>query len=95
MKYYDIPKLGKLASKIAFGTGNVDFARKNECLEMMDIFSAHGGNVFDTANIYGKWLESGNNESEIILGQWLFEKLNVTKALQRDDIIISSELHRH
>lgn len=91
MKYFDMPFSGKKASSIAFGTGNVDFARKNECIELMDTFLENGGNVFDTANIYGKWLESGINESEQVIGQWLHEKIVREKSLSRDDIIISTK----
>jgi len=91
MKYTDIPVLGKKSSKLAFGSGNVDFAHKQESIEMMDAFVQGGGNIFDTANIYGKWLESGTNESEIILGEWLFEKIEVEKFISREEIVISTK----
>ena len=91
MKYLDIPILGKKASRVAFGAGNVDFARRQECINMMNVFTEQGGNVFDTANIYGKWLESGTNESEIILGEWLHEKIQVEKCINREEIVISTK----
>ena len=91
MKYTDIPGLGKKSSKAVFGAGNVDFARRQECIEMMDAFVQNGGNIFDTANIYGRWLESGLNESEIIIGDWLYERIELWKAFKREDIIISTK----
>jgi aryl-alcohol dehydrogenase-like predicted oxidoreductase len=91
MKQTFINGLGRKASVVAFGAGNVDFSNTTESHEMLDMYFSLGGNLIDTANIYGKWLESGTNESEIIIGEWLDRKINVEKAMLRSDVIISTK----
>lgn len=91
MKQTYIEGLGRHASVVAFGAGNVDFSNTAESQEMLDMYFSLGGNLIDTANIYGKWLESGTNESEIIIGEWLERKINVEKSMLRSDIIISTK----
>jgi len=91
MEYTSIPGIKTKVSKICFGAGNVDFEHGRENIEMLDAFLAKGGNFIDTANIYGKWLESGSNESEIILGQWLDKKIVLERSIQRSDIVISTK----
>lgn len=91
MRYTTIPGIGTKVSTVCFGTGNVDFEHKEENEVMLDLFFSQGGNFFDTANIYGKWLESASNESEIILGKWMEKKIKEEKSFRREDIIISTK----
>ena len=44
---------------------------KIKSFELLDIFTANGGNFIDTANVYARWLSHGLNCSEIIIGEWL------------------------
>ncbi len=44
---------------------------EEQAFEILDRFSACGGNFIDTANIYGRWQPHGLNSSEIVLGKWL------------------------
>lgn len=91
MRQTFIEGLGVKVSVVAFGAGNVDFSNARDSHEMLDIYFSKGGNLIDTANIYGKWLESGTNESEIVIGEWLDCKINVEKSMLRSDIIISTK----
>ncbi|MHB8962261.1 MAG: aldo/keto reductase [Saccharofermentanales bacterium] len=76
---------------ICFGAGNTDLAHRAEDTEMLDLFVSLGGSIIDTANVYGKWLASGTNESETVIGEWLHKRVAVDKSLQRSDIIISTK----
>jgi len=37
----------------------------------LDAFCDMGGNLIDTANVYGKWVKNAGNASERFLGRWL------------------------
>ena len=39
--------------------------------ELLDLYYALGGRFLDTANVYGRWSESGRNMSEITIGRWI------------------------
>lgn len=41
---------------------------------LMDRFFAAGGNVIDTALVYGEWLPDGRGRSERTVGQWLKQR---------------------
>jgi len=53
--------------------------------KLMDDFIASGGNFFDTANCYGRWLSDGLPHCEMALGRLVKARNN------RHDIIISSK----
>ena len=53
-----------------FGGGKLD---KNAAFRLLDVWRDLGGNVVDTANVYGRW-EDGTNMGEKIIGQWLSER---------------------
>lgn len=91
MDYISVPGISDNVSKIAFGAGNVDFENKQENIALINKFLENGGNLFDTANIYGKWLSSGSNESEIILGELFYKLIKIDKQIKREDIIISTK----
>ncbi len=50
----------------------------------MDRFVEMGGNLFDTANIYGQWTD-GTNQSEQVVGKWL------ACRDQPDDVLIATK----
>lgn len=55
--------------------------------EMLDRFTAAGGNFIDTANCYAWWLDakSVGDESETLLGEWMKERAN------RNDIFLATK----
>jgi aryl-alcohol dehydrogenase-like predicted oxidoreductase len=48
---------------------------------LLDRFTAWGGNMIDSANVYGKWLPGGRNTSEINIGTWLKARQNRHEVL--------------
>lgn len=91
MKYLTIPGFVNDVSKVCFGTGGFTFSDAVENRHMMDLYLENGGNFFDTANIYGRWLASETNESEKIIGQWIMERVINERNYKRSDIIISTK----
>lgn len=64
---------------------------KEKSFELLDAYVAAGGNFFDTANGYSVCGQSGHRltiqdeESEIILGEWMAERGN------RDRLIVATK----
>jgi aryl-alcohol dehydrogenase-like predicted oxidoreductase len=52
---------------------------------LLDAYRGLGGNFFDSANIYGKWLPSGRNACDANIGRWL------RRAGGRDGLIIATK----
>ena len=65
----------------SYGTG-IDEAT---AIALLDKFIELGGNVLDTANVYGKWGAEKTNTSEWIIGKWLKANGN------RKDIVLCSK----
>lgn len=60
---------GRSISKIVLGTGAFGGTiSREDAFEMMDMYSAAGGNAFDTARIYA------GGESEKVVGRWIKER---------------------
>ena len=53
-------------------------------VELLDAYYAMGGRFLDTANVYGRWSPSGQNESEAIIGRWL-------KAREITDMVVMTK----
>ena len=56
------------------GLGSSDFGGKiteSRAREFMDAYVAIGGNLIDTARVYGDFVTPRNGESEKIIGRWL------------------------
>ena len=51
---------------------------------LLDRYYAMGGRFLDTANCYGRWGATGENESERCIGRWL-------KARQITDVTVTSK----
>lgn len=58
---------------------------KNTSYALMDYYIAHGGNVLDTAQIYGEWGDGEHHTSEKTVGRYLAERGI------RDKIVISTK----
>lgn len=64
--------------------GGVAFSRPEPAeavFSVLDRFTDLGGNIIDTANIYGKWLPGGKNVSEQKIGMWMKSRNNRHKVL--------------
>lgn len=80
-------QLGKTAlmvSRIGLGADHFGTAIDDDtATRILDAYLDVGGNLIDTANIYGKWVEGAGNASERFLGKWL-------KA-RKPDVIIATK----
>lgn len=59
------------------GLGSGDFGGKtaeSQAREFMDAYTAMGGNLIDTARVYGDFVTPRNGESEKIIGRWLTDR---------------------
>ena len=64
-----------LVSVIGLGSG--EFGGKtseSQAREFMDAYAAMGGNLIDTARVYGDFVTPRNGESEKIIGRWLSDR---------------------
>ncbi len=58
--------------------------------DVLDAFTAAGGNFIDTADVYSAWAEGNSGgESETILGRWIAERGN------RQDLVIATKVSQH
>ena len=72
MKHVTIPRTDLAVSSLCLGAGGFgDNIPEPLAYALLDRFVAAGGNFVDTANVYGRWLPSGQNESERMIGRWL------------------------
>jgi len=75
MKYVNITNTELTVSQVCLGTsGFGSTIAESAAFEMLDRFTAGGGNFIDTANVYGRWQPGGINLSEQIIGKWLRER---------------------
>lgn len=72
MKTVNLPRTDLVVSPLCLGAGGFgDNIPEDLAFALLDRFVAGGGNFIDTANVYGRWLPSGLNESERMIGRWL------------------------
>jgi aryl-alcohol dehydrogenase-like predicted oxidoreductase len=86
MLYRDWPSLGRKVS--AFALGTVDFGTKMPeeiSFEVMDAYQKMGGNVLDSARIYGDFDNHIQGTSEKTVGKWIASR----KA--REQMIVSTK----
>ncbi|MFI0241623.1 aldo/keto reductase [Streptomyces sp. NPDC016845] len=58
--------------------------------DVLDAYTAAGGNFLDTADSYSAWVEGNHGgESETIIGKWLKARGS------RDDVVIATKVARH
>lgn len=77
---------GRKTAAIALGTG--DFGGKideGHAFEYMDAYAAMGGNLIDTARVYGDFANEIQGGSEECIGRWMEANRN------RDDIVLSTK----
>lgn len=74
MKRYLIPGTSLWAAPIVFGSGSFTADNEKTAFRQLDFFVEMGGNLIDTANIYGQSPSCDQNLSEQIIGRWLRER---------------------
>jgi aryl-alcohol dehydrogenase-like predicted oxidoreductase len=62
-------------------------ADRDQSFEVLDAYSAAGGNFIDTSDVYSEWV-AGNTggDSELIIGEWLSARGN------RSDVILATKV---
>ena len=86
MQYRDWPELQRKVSAIALGSAHFGAKMPEETVfEVMDAYIKLGGNVLDTARIYGDFDLGIPGISEKTIGKWLASRK------KRDDLVISTK----
>ncbi|MEU1624159.1 aldo/keto reductase [Streptomyces sp. NPDC020096] len=78
---------------LAFG-GNVFgwTADEKESFELLDAYTAAGGNFVDTADVYSAWAPGNSGgESETILGRWFAAR----GKSKRDQVVVATKVGQH
>ncbi|MBR6706560.1 MAG: aldo/keto reductase [Clostridia bacterium] len=71
---------GRDVSAIGLGTAHYGgLIQKSLAFDQMDAYVAAGGNLIDTARVYGDFVTPKTGESEKIVGQWMEERGNRKK----------------
>ena len=83
-----IPESDLVVHPLCLGTNifgaNADKAQSHDVL---DAYSAHGGNFIDTADVYSQWVEGHvGGESESIIGSWMKARGN------RSEMVIATKV---
>ena len=72
MRHITLPKTDLVISPVCLGTDHYGGKIPEEtAFAVLDRFLDLGGNILDTANVYGRWLPAGENASEQTIGKWL------------------------
>ncbi len=86
MKKIKLSRTDLVVSNICLGGGNFgEKLTKEMVFQVLDTFTAAGGNFIDTANVYCRWVPGLANVSEEIIGEWL--KLRKAK----NDVVIATK----
>ncbi len=86
MLYRDWPELGRKVSALALGTvGFGTNLTEAAAFEVMDAYLAMGGNVLDTARVYGDFSRGIQGVSEKAVGRW------IAARGARDRVVISTK----
>lgn len=85
-----IPETDLVVHPLCLGTNifgsNADTAQSHDVL---DAYSAHGGNFIDTADVYSQWVEGHvGGESETIIGSWMKARGN------RSEMVIATKVSK-
>ncbi len=85
MRTYHLDQLGRDVSRLVLGTMVFTRAPRELTFDMLDLFVASGGNILDTAEVYGSepaiadWLEARDSrESVIVLDKACHELVDIT-----------------
>lgn len=71
MKQISIPGTDLSLSPIIMGGVPLCTRDPDEAFALLDLYLELGGNVIDSANVYGKWIPPGENLCDRNLGRWL------------------------
>lgn len=83
MKYIEL--CGMKLSSVALGTDVYGtYLEEKESYLLLDMYASMGGNLIDTANIYGFKTDGDSGYSERLIGRWL-------KGKRREDFYISTK----
>lgn len=84
MKYSDLPILGKM-SRIILGCDHYgETISEDTAYRQLDIYLERGGNVLDTARLYGQSYDEGPSASELLLGRYI-------RTVDRNKVIIATK----
>ncbi|MFC3801156.1 aldo/keto reductase [Cohnella sp. GCM10012308] len=86
MRKRTIPGIAQSCSVIVMG--GVDLGTRLDELQSMrllDLYADAGGNMVDTAEVYGNWVPGKTNASEIVIGKWMKSRGN------RDRMIVTTK----
>jgi aryl-alcohol dehydrogenase-like predicted oxidoreductase len=90
MKKVELGKTGIYVSEVSLGCMLMGSATARAAsYEMLDRFTAAGGDFLDTANCYAWWVGQGEfvgDESETLVGQWMKERQN------RDRVFLATKV---
>ncbi|WP_164545391.1 aldo/keto reductase [Paenibacillus albus] len=75
MRYCNIAGTSLTPSVIGLGTADFGTALDKETsFALLDRYLELGGNLIDTAHVYGAWVPGGDGASETMIGHWLQER---------------------
>jgi len=88
MKTMQLGDTGAEVSRLCFGAMRCGTLNDyDESCELLDMFTAAGGNFIDTANCYSKWYPGGTGgDSEEVLGRWMGRRGN------RDEVFMATKV---
>lgn len=90
MRYVTHPNTDITSSRIALGTDRLgSHLDKRQSQAVLDEFCFLGGNLIDTAAVYGDWDVDEKSVSEKTIGVWMMEKKN------RSELVISTKGGHH
>lgn len=85
MIYRKIDNTTLEVSAICLGGVALSTPVDREMFQLLDHYADQGGNMIDTANVYGKWFPGNAGTSEQNIGSWLHERR------RRHDILIATK----
>ena len=71
MRYIDVPETDLRPSALIIGAVCAVEGDPGDSFRLLDIFRDAGGNMIDSANIYGKFFPAGTNVCDQNIGKWL------------------------
>ncbi len=86
MKTHKLGDTNIEVSRLCFGCNVFGWTIDEKAsFEMLDAFTAAGGNFLDTADVYSRWHSGVGGESESIIGKWMKASAN------RDKIVLATK----
>ncbi|SFB26274.1 Predicted oxidoreductase [Cohnella sp. OV330] len=86
MRKRPIPGLDQPCSVIVLGGVHLGTRLdESDSMRLLDLYADAGGNMVDTAEVYGNWVPGKTNASEIVIGKWMKSRGN------RDRMIVTTK----